>query len=139
MGLRKISGIVIRKNKDYMYILRDDRIDGGYDILACSNETDMLSEGDCFTFFVTTVSVKESKGIKMYTFANATLKKDDNKRYPLNLSSKEMTLLLFVVQEQLKTMLNKLSVINIRDYSDEKQFMDLAKFQKELQELILKG
>ncbi len=139
MGIRKISGIVLKRNRDYMKILRDDRIDGGYDLLASTGAASGLTDGDKFSLYVTAVSLRESKGIKVYTFANATFKKDNAKKYTLDFDSEEMSLLLYVFKKLLESIIIQAADSNGRDYSIAKQYKDVKKMQEKLQDLVING
>lgn len=134
LGIKRITGIVIKRNRDNMYILRDNRINGNYDLLMCTGAAASLSNGDRFSLFVTAVSVKEINGIKTYTFADSTLKKDISVKYKPKFNSKEITLLLFVIKNQLDSITNN---IQVQDYCIQKQFKDLKKMQQKLQEIIM--
>ncbi len=136
LGIKKINGIVIKRNRNTMYILRDDRIDGGCDLLIGSGAAANLSEGERFSLYVTAISVKEVKGIKIYTFADSTLKRDIHKTHTLKFSTQEMMLLLFIIKEHLNFISIQKLNSKIKDYSVEKQFADLKKIQQKLQTII---
>ncbi len=122
-----------------MKILRDNRNDGGYDLLTCTGAAATLTDGDKFSFYVTTVSVKEARGIKVCTFADSTHKKDKMKKYKIEFNSDELSLLLFVLKKSIETVIIKIADSEMRNYSNEKQYKSLIKMQKRLQQTIIKG
>ncbi len=139
MGTRKISGVVLKRNRDYMKILRDGRIDGGYDLLATTGAASNLTDGDRFTLYITAVSLRESKGIEVYTFANATLKKDNSRKYTLEFDSEETSILLYVFKKFLESIIIQSADSNEKDYSIAKQYKHVKKMQGKLQGVIIKG
>ncbi|MGN1481911.1 hypothetical protein [Porcipelethomonas sp.] len=106
MGIRKISGIVLKKNRRYIKILRDDRHDGGYDLLTYSGAARYLAEGDRFSLFVTAISMKKSKGIKICTFTDSTFQKDRSKSFQISFNEKELKLLLYIANEKYEFIIN---------------------------------
>lgn len=101
MGKKKISGVVIERKRRYMHILRDDSKDGEYDLLTCSGAAAFLENGDRFTLYVTTVSLKNSHGRKYYTFSDPTTAKDGTDGYHLSLNYNEIMLLQSLVKEKI--------------------------------------
>lgn len=133
MGIKKISGVVLKKNKNYLKILTDDRNEG-YDILIRSGVAKNLIEDERFSLYVTSISMKIEHGIKIYTYSNSTYEKDGKNIYQLNFDFNELKLLFYMLNNNYE----KISQNYNGDYDTKEQIILLENILNKISQKIYK-